>query len=65
MTIPVDGSYTITCDEQTFAAPALTGRQVFAAAAGILIAILGGGFGFLLTIIGIVLWVVGARSARR
>ncbi|ACY20663.1 hypothetical protein Gbro_1380 [Gordonia bronchialis DSM 43247] len=64
MTIPVDGSYTITCDEQTFAAPALTGRQVFAAAAG-MIAILGGGFGFLLTIIGIVLWVVGARSARR
>ena len=65
VTIPVDGSYTITCDEQTFAAPALTGRQVFAAAAGLLIAILGGGFGFLLTIIGIVLWVVGARSARR
>ncbi|MCH5641875.1 hypothetical protein [Gordonia sp. ABSL49_1] len=61
--IKASGSYTITCDRPAYAAPALSAGEIAMSVVGILLAVFGGGFGFILTVVGIVLWVVGARSA--
>ncbi|MDL9937941.1 hypothetical protein QSJ18_14400 [Gordonia sp. ABSL1-1] len=62
---PVAGTYTIVCDGPAFAAPALKSGQILMGVVGLLLAIFGGGFGMLLIVVGLLMWLVfGRRTAR-
>lgn len=59
------GSYTITCDQTgVVAGPQLPIGGILSGAGGVLLAVFGGGLGFLMLIIGIILWVVGANKTK-
>lgn len=54
------GTYTITCDSYTVATPDLTATGILQGVGGVLLATFGGGAGLLLTILGGILWIIGA-----
>ncbi|MFT4088446.1 MAG: hypothetical protein QM658_15090 [Gordonia sp. (in: high G+C Gram-positive bacteria)] len=65
-TFNTSGEYTITCDQVgVIAAPPLSVSGIFRGVGGVLVLVFGAGFGALLLIIGVILWIVGANRAKR
>lgn len=58
------GTYTIACTGKAIIAPPLSIGGIFSTIGGVLLAIFGGGLGVVVMIVGIVLWVMGARRSR-
>lgn len=59
--------YTVTCDsqEQLLAAPPLSVGGIFAGVGAILLAIFGGGIGFVAAVVGLILMLVGRSTMRK
>lgn len=61
-----DGDFTITCvGSDVIAAPAVSAGAITGGVLGILLGVFGGIGGFLVLVLGIILWIVGARRANR
>ncbi|MGB3885952.1 hypothetical protein [Gordonia sp. (in: high G+C Gram-positive bacteria)] len=59
------GTYTIVCDApDVIAGPRDLAAGIFTGVGGILLAVFGGGFGVLLLVIGAILWIIGANTAK-
>ncbi len=64
--ITAAGDYVIDCgDGYAVGAPPLSLSGVFSGVGGVLLAVFGGGLGLLVTIVGIILWVVGRNRRNR